>query len=168
MDDSWTTLGLLLNACGWLFIKISTKDCLLIDILSIFHPLLLLGTSIFAIPSMVFEGFAMFAKSLPKRFPSASEPPKVLQHDSKTTPRAYQDAPKTVPRASMTDPKAPKIVPRDPKRSLWATLGLLLSARGWLFIKFSTKRLPLDRYLAHFSSIPAPQNLHFCNTFQCF
>ncbi len=72
----------------------------------------------------------MFAKSLPKRFPGSSEPPEVLHHDLKTTPRASQDAPKTVPRASMTDPKAPKIVPRDPKRSLWATLGLVWNAYG--------------------------------------
>ena len=54
-------------------------------------------------------------KSLPKRFPSAVGPPKVLRHGSKMTPGASQDAPKRVPRAAKTGPRAAKIAPRDSK-----------------------------------------------------
>ena len=54
-------------------------------------------------------------KSLPKRFPSAVGPPKVLRHGSKMTPGASQDAPKRIPRAAKTSPRAAKIAPRDTK-----------------------------------------------------
>ena len=52
---------------------------------------------------------------LTERFPSAFGPPKVLQHDSKMTPRRSQDAPKMVPRAPKTVPRAPKDRPKRPQ-----------------------------------------------------
>ena len=130
------------------------KDCHWMDILLTFHQFLLLVTSIFAIPSNVFEGFAIFtiitSKPLSNCLRTSKSTPTGLQNDSRSLPRRYQDDPKVVPRAP------------------WATLGLVWNTCGWLFIKFSTKRLPLDRYLAYFSEFSAPQNLHFCNTFKCF
>ena len=53
--------------------------------------------------------------SLPKRFPSAFGPPKVLRHSSKIIPRASQDAPKRTPRVAKTGPRAATIAQRDSK-----------------------------------------------------
>ena len=53
--------------------------------------------------------------SLPKRFPSAFGPPKVLRHSSKIIPRASQDTPKRTPRVAKTGPRAATIAPRDSK-----------------------------------------------------
>ena len=122
LDDSWATLGLLLNACGWLFIKISTKDCLLIDILTIFHPLLLLGTSIFAIPSNVFEGFAIFAritsKPLSKCLRTSKSTPTGLQNDSRSLPRRSQGGPESSQDRLKRSQHRPKRPYDRPKRSL--------------------------------------------------
>ena len=142
------------------------------DILIICHQFLLLGTSIFAIHSNVFEGFAIFArmtsKPLSKGLRTSKSTPTGLQNDSRSLPRRSQGGPESSQDRLKRSQDRPKRPHDRPKRSLWATLGRLLSARGWLLIKFSTKRLPLDGYLAYFSSIPAPRYLHFCNTFQCF
>ena len=127
------------------------KDYLSIDILLTFHQFLLLGTSIFAIPSNVFEGFAIFArmtsKPLSKGLRTSKSTPTGLQNDSRSFPRRSQGGPESSQDRLKRSQDHPKRLYDRPKRSPWATLGLVWNTCGWLFIKFSTKRLPLDGYL---------------------
>ena len=131
------------------------KDCLSMDILLTFHQFLLLGTSIFAIHSNVFEGFAIFAnitsETLSKCLRTSKSTPTGLQNDSRSLPRRSQGGPESSQDRLKRSQDHPKRPYDRPKRSLWATLGLVWNTCGWLFIKFSTKRLPLDGYLAYFS-----------------
>ena len=127
------------------------KDCLSIDILLTFHNFLLLRTSIFAIPSNVFEGFAIFArmtsKPLSKGLRTSKSTPTGLQNDSRSLPRRSQGGPESSQDRLKRSQDRPKRPYDRPKRSLWATLGLVWNAYGWLFIKIPTKRMPLDGYL---------------------
>ena len=131
------------------------KDCLSMDILLTFHKFLLLGTSIFAIPSNVFEGFAIFArmtsKPLSKCLRTSKSTRTGLQNESRSLPRRSQGGPESSQDRLKRSQDRPNKRYDRPKRSLWATLGLVWNGCGWLFIKFSTKRLPLDGYLAYFS-----------------
>ena len=131
------------------------KDCHLMDILFTFHQFLLLGTSIFAIPSNVFEGFAIFtritSKPLSNCLRTSKSTPTGLQNDSRSLPRRSQGGPESSQDWLKRSQDRPKRPYDRPQRSPWATLGLVWNTCGWLFIKFSTKRLPLDGYLAYFS-----------------
>ena len=141
------------------------KDCLSMDILLTFHKFLLFGTSISGVPSNVFEGFAIFArmtsKPLSKGLRTSKSTPTGLQNDSRSLPKRSQGGPESSQDRLKRSQDHPKRPYDRPKRSLWATLGLVWNACGWLFIKFSTKRLALDGYLAYFSYISASWNLHF-------
>ena len=130
-------------------------DYLSMDILLTFHQFLLLGTSIFAIPSNVFEGFAIFtritSKPLSNCLQTSKSTPTALQNDSRSLPRRSQGGPESSQDWLKRSQDRPKRPYDRPQRSPWATLGLVWNTCGWLFIKFSTKRLPLDGYLYYLS-----------------
>ena len=102
---SWVALHQILNQ------KIGSRwiSCLLFMYFCFSEPTFLIYLSMFLTVLQYLQ------KSLPKRFPSAVGPPKVLRHGSKMTPGASQDAPKRIPRAAKTSPRAAKIAPRDSK-----------------------------------------------------
>ena len=149
------------------------------DILLTFHQFLLLGTSISAIPSNVFEGFAIFtritSKPLSNCLRTSKSTPTGVQNDSRSLPRRSQGGPESSQDWLKRSQDRPKRPYDRPQRSPWATLGRLLDdswttfGRLWAaLLQNFNQRLPLDRYFDYFSSTPAPRNLHFCNTFLCF
>ena len=100
------------------------KDYLSIDILLTFHQFLLLRTSIFAIPSNVFEGFAIFArmtsKPLSKGLRTSKSTPTGLQNDSRSLPRRSQGGPESCKDQPKSCQDRPKRLQDRPKRSFRA------------------------------------------------
>ena len=100
------------------------KDCLSMDSLLTVHQFLLLGTSILAIHSNVFEGFAIFAKitseTLSKCRRTSKSIPTWLQNDSRSLPRRSQEDPESCQDQPKSCQDRPKRLQDRPKRSFRA------------------------------------------------